>query len=211
MPRDRISIRIVAAMIIPLLWVTRPCSASPYWSIEYLHHDIMRAKENGNRILEVRLLKREFLKRSTRVERLDYDYPCHGKCPDSAEVTRDIFKLEMEVQSNILNYIHPKHIRLIVLDDRFASTLFWSKVDSAQPGPLIAIVGKRGRLEALYPERLRMSGAKANVRVMTGFIAKEVAGMREDPKYREFVDWPNTERILKDANVLPRWPWYLRS
>lgn len=190
--------------VVPLVGMFAPCSASPFWCIDYLYHDIRHAKEKGNRILEVRILKREFLKRATRVERIYNDYDCQGHCPDSAEVTRDIFKLEMEVQANILNYIHPGQVRLIVLDDRHGSTLRWTKFDSAWKEPLIVVVDKRGRLEALYPEKSPMSGDEKLLRLRREEIAGEIAIMRNDPEYLGFVDWSNTHRILKAAKVLPR-------
>lgn len=122
-------LRIPSAVSMLFLCLGASAWASPFWSLDYLYEDIIRAKEGRHRIYEVLVDSCEFIREDTAQvpnRTLFLNIPAY-ELDDTTAQPFDVYKLRFKVLSTITADPFPVHIPLVAIDKRMRSRVEWNK------------------------------------------------------------------------------------
>ena len=171
---------------------------SAYYSIDYLYHDIMRAKTGNQRIYEVRLRTAALVKVDTMVAVVG---------PDSVLSLGGAYRLEFDVLANLAGAEFPETVPLIVFDRRPQARRVWRNqalgaIHGRGGEEAVIVVDARGRLIAMYTEQSLIPGDDPVGAVTKEQIRQGVFALMDAKEYKDFIDRPNLARVLIKSGVL---------
>lgn len=172
--------------------------SSAYYSIDYLYHDIMRAKTGNQRIYEVRL-------RAATPVKIDSLPAAAGS--DSMPPLGGTYRLEFDVLANLAGSEFPESVPLIVFDRRPQARRVWRNqaiggIQGRAGDEAVIVVDARGHLLAMYTERSLIPGDDPVGAVTKEQIRQGVYALMDAREYRDFIDRPNLARVLIKSGVL---------
>ncbi len=179
--------------------------AAPYYSIDYLYHDIALAKSHGHRIYEVRA-------RSSAFQRLDTITEARGgcavDCADSLHSIVGVYRIEFDVIANLAGSEFPASIPLVVFDRRPQARRVWRNRSGNGiqrehgGGETVIVVDARGRLVAMYNEASLIPGDDPAGKATKEQIRQGTFALMDAQEYHDFIDRTSLARVLLKSGVL---------
>ena len=192
-----------------LLLFASTCWASPHFSIEYIHYDIIRAQEHGHRIYEVQVLNYAVHRQdSITVPANALDYPPPDS-RDSFTFPRTTHKVEFKVVSSLMADPFPASIPLIAFDQRGPHFWrFWEKEIREKHPEMILVLDSHGRIVALYPETSmafytgRDEDSKRMEKLMKEGFIKDILKVLDDKRYADRINRNRILQILEKSGLM---------